>query len=93
MIGLRPEHVHDPDYLPAGTLPAAVDTEVDVVELMGNETFLHLTAGPSQLLARVDPRTLARVGQGARVVFDLGHLHAFDPDTRASIALGSAGVA
>ena len=93
VIGVRPEHVHDPDYLPAGTLPAEVDTKVDVVELMGNETFLHLTAGPSQLLARVDPRTPARVGQSARVVLDLAHLHAFDPDTQASIALAGEGAA
>ena len=93
VIGVRPEHVHDPDYLSAGTLPAEVDTEVDIVELMGNETFLHLTAGPSRVLARVDPRTPARVGQSARVVFDLAHLHAFDPDTQASIALDDEGAA
>ena len=93
VIGVRPEHVHDPDYLPAGTLPAAVDADVDVVELMGNETFLHLTAGATQLLARVDPRTPARVGQSARVVFDLAHLHAFDPDSHASIALDGEGAA
>jgi multiple sugar transport system ATP-binding protein len=90
VIGIRPEHVHDPGYMPTDTMPAPVEANVEIVELMGNETFLHLTAGESALLARVDPRTAARAGHGAQLVFDLAHLHAFDRETNAAITLPGA---
>ena len=37
IMGLRPEHVHDPEFTPPGITPAMVEAEVEITELMGNE--------------------------------------------------------
>jgi multiple sugar transport system ATP-binding protein len=63
VFGIRPEHIHDPNYLPPGITETRVDATVDVTELMGNEVFLHLLAGDRPFVARVDPRTRAQIGQ------------------------------
>jgi ABC-type sugar transport system ATPase subunit len=68
--------------------PAPVEAQVDVLERMGNETFLHLKHGDTPLLARVDPHTTAEPDQTVQVVFDASELYAFDPATDASIPLG-----
>ena len=42
-----------------------VETKVDVVELMGSETYLYLKARPARrgnIVARVDPRSASRTG-------------------------------
>jgi len=91
-FGIRPEHIHDSEFLPHGcevdgdcitALP--VKAKVDVTELMGNEFFLHLIAGDMPFLARVDPRTSAKPGQDIEVVFNMGNMHAFDPKTGQAI--------
>ena len=86
-FGMRPEHIHDPAYVPAGIVPAPLDADVDITELMGNETFLHLQRGSTALLARVDPRTGARAGSRTSVVMDLTHLRAFDAATGLAVPL------
>jgi multiple sugar transport system ATP-binding protein len=88
VIGIRPEHIHDRDHVPRTVDPAPVEAQVDVLERMGNETFLHLKHGDTPLLARVDPHTTAEPDQTVQVVFDASELYAFDPDTDASIPLG-----
>ena len=54
---------------------------VDVVEMMGNEKFLHLIIGNQTLLARVDPRTRARAGQDIELTLDIDRIHIFDAKT------------
>ena len=87
VLGIRPEHVHDPAHVPEGTIPAAVRAKVEIAELMGNETFLHLTTGDHTFLARVDPRTSARLGEETQLMIDLSHLHTFDPETQQAVPL------
>jgi hypothetical protein len=36
-------------------------------------------------LARVDPRTAARAGQEARLLFDADRIHIFDAETQAAL--------
>lgn len=80
-IGIRPEHIHIPEYLPSEIVASSVQAKVDVTELMGNELFLHLLSGNRSFLARVDARTMARPGQEIEVVFNIANMHAFDPVT------------
>ena len=80
IFGIRPENVHDPEFQPAHIRASMVKAHVDVTEMMGNETFLHLVAGKT-FLARVDPRTGARPCQEMDVAFDMDRMHAFDPET------------
>ena len=87
LFGLRPEHIHGADYVPPGVTPAYVDATVEIAELMGNETFLHLQADGTAFLARVDPRVHAPSGQSIRLGFDLSQMHAFDIETRQAVLL------
>lgn len=85
MFGVRPENVHDPEFVPPGITAAPMPVTVDVTELMGNEVFLHLTAGDAYLLARVDPRTRAKPGEQMEVLIDLERMQVFDPETRKTL--------
>ena len=87
VLGVRPESIHDSDFPRSGVVPIPVEAEVDVLELMGNEVFLHLISDGVNFLARVDPRTAARPGRRIQVLFDLGEMHAFDPETEQAIPL------
>lgn len=85
VFGIRPEHIHIPEYMPPGIVASPVGAKVDVTELMGNEFFLYLLSGNKQFLARVDSRTTVRAGQDIEVVFNMANLHAFEAGTGKSI--------
>jgi multiple sugar transport system ATP-binding protein len=85
IMGIRPEDINDPHYLPPEIIPQPVEGKVDVTELMGNEIQLYLTSGEHNFVARVDPRTKARMGETIQVVFNMGNMHLFDPDTEQAI--------
>jgi len=85
VLGVRPEDIHDPEYAPPGITGAPVQTRVDVTELMGNEIFLYLLSGTKSFIARVDPRTSARVGQDISVLFNMDNIHVFYRDTEIAI--------
>jgi multiple sugar transport system ATP-binding protein len=85
ILGVRPEDIHDAGYTPPGITPAQVTASVDVTELMGNEVFLYLQSGKQEYVARVDPRTTARVGQEMAVVMNVDNMHLFDADTEQAI--------
>ncbi len=84
-IGIRPEDLHDPDFLPARVSGYPIRARVDVTEMMGNEKFLHLLIDKQTLLARVDPRTRARAGQEVELTLDIDRIHIFDAATQAAL--------
>ncbi|GAB4247592.1 MAG: ABC transporter ATP-binding protein [Thermoleophilia bacterium] len=85
VFGIRPEDIHDPNFVPPGTKTAALTTTVEVTELMGNEVFLHLKHGDVGFLARVDPRTSAKPGIEMDLMFAMDNMHAFDPETEQTL--------
>jgi multiple sugar transport system ATP-binding protein len=85
IFGIRPEHIHDPQFAPPGITAARVETRVDVTEPMGNEVFLYLVTGEHTFIARVDPRTRARMGDRLEVSFDMSQIHVFDRDTQTAV--------
>jgi multiple sugar transport system ATP-binding protein len=58
---------------------------VDVVELMGNEKIIYLEEGGKTIIARLDPRSNATVGQRMDVVVDVGNMHLFDKKTEQAL--------
>ena len=79
-VGVRPEHVRV--TLSGLGSPA----EVELIEIAGNETFLHLDADGSRLVARVGSEELRPdVGSTVRVGADAKHLYLFDAATGESL--------
>jgi len=86
ILGVRPEDIHDAEYLPTGITPALIEANVDVVEQMGNEIILYLEDGGKTFISRTDPRTHARVGNRIGVALNIDNMHIFDADTQLSLA-------
>jgi len=57
-IGLRPEDIEDPEYLPPGAPDARIPVMVEVREAMGPEIFAHFTIDAPPVLTE-DTRDLA----------------------------------
>jgi multiple sugar transport system ATP-binding protein len=85
IFGIRPENIHDSDFIPPNIATENVNVKVDVTELMGNEIFLYLVSGKNIFVSRVDPRSKLRVGQQAAVAFDMDSIHIFDAETEQAI--------
>ena len=85
IFGLRPENIHDSDFVPSNIDSEKVAVKVDVTELMGNEIFLYLVSGKHTFVARVDPHSRLRVGEQATVAFDMDNFHIFDAATEEAI--------
>ena len=85
IFGLRPENIHDVEFVPSNIDSEKVAVKVDVTELMGNEIFLYLVSGKNTFVARVDPRSKLRVGEQAEVAFDMDNFHIFDAATEEAI--------
>jgi multiple sugar transport system ATP-binding protein len=89
VLGIRPEDIaigderapeHDPSR---GTGPslARVPARVDLVEPLGNETFVHATVGSQLITARCTTRALPTVGATVSLGIDLAKAHWFELDT------------
>ena len=85
VFGIRPSDIHDPNFAPPGISKAMVPTHVEVTELMGNEVFLYLKTGDKDYVARVDPRSQARIGNDIQVAMNLDNMQLFDKATEQAI--------
>jgi multiple sugar transport system ATP-binding protein len=85
IFGMRPEHIHVPQYAPPGIVAAPVEITIEVVELLGHELNLFATTGKNSLVATVDTRLDANVGNKIEVVMDMGQMHIFDRKTEMAI--------
>jgi multiple sugar transport system ATP-binding protein len=85
-FGVRPEHLEDlslipPDEQGHSTLAAPVD----VVEHLGSELLVHMTAAGKEMVARFDPRSRTQAGSVVRMHVDTEYIHLFDTETGIAI--------
>ena len=87
VMGIPPENIHDEERFLSAADNNLVEAKVEVVELMGSETYLYLKVDgkESNVVARVDPRSTSRTGDTVKVAFETNRLHFFDKDTELSI--------
>ncbi|HNZ08550.1 MAG TPA: ABC transporter ATP-binding protein [Bacillota bacterium] len=82
VLGIRPEHIEDAEFAPMGADRAVLGATADVVEPMGSETLLYVTAkGGTQVTAKVNPSTKAAFGKPVTLSADLTKAHLFDRAT------------
>ena len=81
-FGIRPEHMEDAALLPPGSQNSSTfEAPVDVVEHLGSELLVYMTAASKPLVARLDPRSAAHVGGLITLHVDNEQIHLFDMDT------------
>ncbi len=85
ILGVRPEHVHAPEYAPPGIVPAPFSADVDLVELLGHELHLFVTSGKNSLVATVDTRMHVGIGDRIDLMMDMNNMHLFDKQTELAI--------
>ncbi len=85
VAGVRPESIHDEEVFIAQYPEAIAEAKVDVVEMMGAETYLYLICEGINMTARVSPRSKAKVGDTIKIAFDANKFHLFDKDTEKTI--------
>ena len=86
ILGIRPESIYHPNYLPPGIAPHEIQAEVSVVELMGHERIVYATLTPEEeIVARIDPRASLVPGETITLQIDSHRIHLFDPETEQTI--------
>jgi multiple sugar transport system ATP-binding protein len=82
-LGVRPEALRVANG--SDPMEYSFDANVDVVEPLGAEILLNVTAGANALVARVDPGVSVRMHDRVRLAFDPARLHFFDRETEAAL--------
>ena len=85
ILGVRPESIHDEEMYLSNASTGVIDTNVEITEMMGAETYLYLLCEGIPLTARVSPRSTARPGDDIKVAIDPNRIHIFDKETEKAI--------
>lgn len=77
ILGFRPEHIS----LARKYQKNAIEAKVDMLELIGRELHVHLTAGECSFVAITMPTEDVKVGENVWMVLDEEKIHIFDEKT------------
>jgi multiple sugar transport system ATP-binding protein len=83
IAGFRPEHL---DIGEAGSGMGSFRARADVVEYLGNEELLHVSAAGQDVVAIVDSSHRVRPGDIVNLVLPLDKLHLFDGESGLTLA-------
>jgi multiple sugar transport system ATP-binding protein len=84
VLGVRPEMFteNDGQVMRDGR---SVVANVDVVEPLGSETYLYVSAGEVEITARIQSETLPKVNKPHVLDVDMAKVHFFDPDSEEAL--------
>lgn len=85
VMGIRPEDLHDPDFVPPNIVPDKIEVTVDLIEPLGDEIDLYLKADDTEFMARVDPRSALEAGDTVELIIAAANMHLFDAETEKAI--------
>lgn len=84
-LGIRPEHLSDDAELIAANPNSIVKGNVEVIELMGAESYIYTRCGKDPLNVRVEGTTNLKIGEVAKLHLRAEKLHVFDKETEIRI--------
>ncbi|MFN8177987.1 MAG: sn-glycerol-3-phosphate ABC transporter ATP-binding protein UgpC [bacterium] len=90
VLGVRPENLRRVEG--ASSERGTVEMEVELVEPLGSEIFVHGRIGSHRAVARLAPDSTVELGARVRLAPDPAHLHFFDAHTGISLRPSSPGV-
>ncbi len=85
IIGIRPENINDDPEFIEKNKEAIIDVKVEITELLGAESYLHLSKGNSLLTARVNGTSKTKSGDCIKIALNINKLHIFDKDSQKPI--------
>ncbi|MBK8984883.1 MAG: sn-glycerol-3-phosphate ABC transporter ATP-binding protein UgpC [Chloroflexi bacterium] len=84
-MGMRPEHVHSPEFAPPSIVASPFKATAELVELLGHELHLYVNTGKNSMVATVDTRMNVTVGNTVDLVMDMNNVYLFDKTTEQAI--------
>lgn len=85
VLGFRPEDVHDQHEMLEKYADAKATLTVDVSELLGAETNIHISIGNNNIIAKVNARSDLAIGSKVELAINMEKSHFFDPETELRI--------
>ncbi len=85
IMGIRPENLDDSEAAISALADSVAEVDIDLTEMMGAETYLYFQIEGTSFVARVNPRTTAKVGDKIKIALDPNKIHIFDKETEAAI--------
>jgi multiple sugar transport system ATP-binding protein len=85
IMGIRPEDMHDEKAALKAYNDSKAKLDVDVAELLGSETNIHITVGDNVIIAKVDARADIQMGDKLELAFNMNKAHFFNPETEERI--------
>jgi multiple sugar transport system ATP-binding protein len=82
ILGVRPENI-----APAKDEANAITAQVEVTEMMGWETYVHMKLDEHDLTGRINADYPVKAGQVLQINFDPNKLHLFDAKTEANLLI------
>jgi len=85
-FGIRPEDFVDPALRPeAAEKMETFKAKVELIEPMGAEIYMYLSAGSADLIARLEAGVKADINEAKTLAVNMEKAHFFDPDTQKAI--------
>ena len=85
IFGIRPENLSDKEELINANPNSVVKGNVEVIELMGAESYIYTKCGDSNMNIRVEGTTSLKIGEQAKIHLNADKLHVFDKETELKI--------
>lgn len=85
VLGIRPEHLHEEQVFIEASQDSVVKAKVEVVEMMGSESYIYINFCGSNGIARVDARFITKSGDTIDLAIDKNRIKLFDKETEQAI--------
>jgi multiple sugar transport system ATP-binding protein len=85
VMGIRPEDIDNNTIFLEKNKNSVIEAKVEVTELMGAETNIYLSKGDTNIVARVNGSSAAKVGDKIKIAFDTTKIHVFDKETEITV--------
>jgi multiple sugar transport system ATP-binding protein len=86
ILGIRPENISDTEESINKFKNSTIKLNVDLIELMGAETYIYLSKNGIKITARVNGTSNVKIGESINVALDPTKIYAFDKDTKLAIS-------
>jgi len=84
-FGVRPEDFHDIHFYPEAKPENTIKVTAEVIEPLGDEVLFYVVSGKHNLVAKLDSRTKAKVGDELEIAIEMKETHIFDGENEETL--------